>query len=210
MHGARWFASFGSLALISAFVAFAPRVSSHRASPGAAQAGGEHEPVDEPYREVFFAVLEGLYADGASTAAVDGLLVRNDAGGYALFVNGCQICTPVLNALLVYRARPALEGSKLPFDTFGPGLSDADVAACTNADAKVRFDALGRLVERWTAARLAARRLTDEERARFEIEMEMRRKKGMAALGPQTLGGTALTFEACASCDAANAASHKR
>jgi hypothetical protein len=206
MLSARWFASFGSLALISAFASFAPLGT----SPGAAQAEGEHEPVDEPYREVFFAVLEGLYADGASTAAVDGLLVRNDAGGYALFVSGCQICAPVLNALLVYRARPALEGSKTPFDTFGPGLSDADAAACTSADVKVRFDALGRMVERWTAARLAARRLTDEERQRFEMEMEMRRKKGMSALGPQTIGGVAAGFKACASCDAANDASHKR
>ena len=68
----------------------------------------------------------------------------------------------------------------------------------------MRFDALGELVERWIAERLDARRLTDDERAAFALEMEMLRKKGMAGLGPQTIGGKTATFERCSSCDAAN------
>ena len=200
---------FASIAL-ACVTAFAAASSTPGGGKTCRALGATAAFTDEYYAEVYFGALEGLYADGVSNEVVDSLLVFNDAGGHALFVSGCLICLPVLNALRTYRARPEHVGFKEPFDTFGAGLAEAEVQACTSADLDVRYKALGAMVERWVDARLAARRLSAEERQAFEREMEVRRKKGMAGLAPQTVGGKDATFEACASCDAANAASRWR
>ena len=50
--------------------------------------------VPDEHTMIFFAVLEGLYRDGASNEAVDAILRQDDKGGYIHFVYGCPICTP--------------------------------------------------------------------------------------------------------------------
>lgn len=157
-------------------------------------------------RELFFSVLQGLYRDGVTNDVVDALLVPNDANHPALFVPGCPICTPALNALLVYRMRPAFVGKKIHCDTFGPGLPEGVAAACTGPDLDQRFKILNGLVEGWVGEHLEGRRLTQDEAARWRSTMEEWRKKGMAGLAPQQVAGTDFSLKACASCDAANGA----
>ena len=167
----------------------------------AAAAGG-----DDYGSALFFAVLEGLYRDGVSDEAVDALLLTNDADGFALFVPGCPICTPALNALRVYRARPDFVGYKMPSDSFGPGLPADVEAACRGMNVEARFKALNGLIEGYVARYLAAQRLTPEEAAAWRIAMEDGRKRGMAGLTAQQVGGKDSSFKSCAVCDAANGA----
>ena len=164
------------------------------------------ELAEDPAPELFFAVLEGLYQEGVPNEVVDALLVKNDAGGFALFVPGCPICTPALNAFLVYRARPAFAGFKVERDTFGPGLPPELRAACTLGDLDQRFRALSGLVEGWVARRLDARRLTADEASAWRNTMDAWRQKGMGGLAPQQIGGKDFVFQSCAACDAANGA----
>src|SRR5262245_11491865 len=156
--------------------------------------------------ELFFAVLEGLYRDGVTNDVVEALLVPNDAGGPALFVPGCPICTPALNAFLVYRIRPPFRGKKIERDTFGPGLPESIAAACTGPDLTARFKVLNGLIEGWVAQHLAQRRLTAGEAAEWRQTMEEWRKKGMAGLAPQQVAGKDFSQKSCAVCDAANGA----
>lgn len=155
---------------------------------------------------LFFAVLEGLYRDGVSDEAADALLLTNDAEGYALFVPGCPICTPALNALRTYRTRPDFAGYKVPQDNFGPGLPADIEAACTGTNIDARFKALNALIEGYIARYLEARRLTPDEAAQWRIAMEDWRKQGMAGLSAQQVGGKDSSFKSCAVCDAANGA----
>jgi hypothetical protein len=156
--------------------------------------------------ELFFAVLEGLYRDGVPNEVVDALLVTNDAGHPALFVPGCPICTPALNAFQVYRARPALVGKKIQWDTFGPGLAPELRVACTLGSLDQRFRALNGLVQGWIERRLDARRLSPEEAEAWRLTMDSWRQKGMAGLAPQQVGGREVALPSCAACDAANGA----
>jgi hypothetical protein len=166
-------------------------------------AGCAKEAVDYE-SELFFAVLEGLYRDGVTNDVVEGLLVPNDAGGAALFVPGCPICTPAFNAFLVYRTRPAFAGKKIDQDTFGPGLPEGVAAACTGPDMDARFKALNGLIEGWVAQHIKSRRLTADEAAEWRRIMEEWRKKGMGGLQQQQVAGRDFSLKTCAVCDAAN------
>ncbi len=153
--------------------------------------------------EIFFAVLEGLYADGVPDEVVDAFLLKNDAGGRALFVPGCPICLPTLNALLHYRARPDLEGYKVVTDTFGKGLGAELTAAATSADLDLRFQTLNHLVGTWMERRKTSLRLTPGEDRAWREAMELGRKQGMGGLGAQSVGGKDFSQKSCAACDAA-------
>lgn len=161
--------------------------------------------IDDHYQLVFMAVLEGLYRDGVSTDVVDALLVEEQEDGFfSLFVLGCPICNPTLNAFLTYHNRPELVGLKPPRDTLGEGLSDDLRARCLDDDLIARFGALGRLVESWVGKRLDLMRLNDDERAVWRLGFEERRKTGMASL--EASPGF-VSMETCTVCDAANRAS---
>ena len=160
--------------------------------------------LDDYYQGIFFAVMEGLYRDGVSSDAVDSLLVENDSGQPALFVYGCPICMPVLNAFVDYRRRGKLVGLKADRDTFGVGLAGEVEAACLSEDLAVRFATLEDLVAGWVERYLQDRRMTDEERQIWEEALAVRRKKGVSQLAPQTVGGRDFTQKGCAACDAAN------
>lgn len=157
--------------------------------------------------ELFAAVLEGLYLDGVSNEVVDAITVKDPEHGYpANFVWACPVCMPAYRAFLTYRARPHFDWVKARRD-FGPGLDAATVASLTTGEFAARQEALMRLVGRWVERRMTRLRLTPAERAQWKLEMEMRRKKGMAQLAEYKAGGMRGSYaqmEACPLCDGAN------
>jgi hypothetical protein len=173
-----------------------------------------HEESDKYDREVFFAVLEGLYADGVQNAVVDRVLEVDPQTKYpAHFVYACPICMPAYNAFATYRARPEFAGDKQHRNAFGSGLSSEQVQALTEGDLARRQRAILQLVQGWIERHLGSRRLNDDERARWRQAMEERRKKGMAMLEmyrAQGLGGSYAELKECAFCDAANGACGRR
>lgn len=164
--------------------------------------------------ELFFAVLEGLYVDGVSNPVVDAILARGgERNEPTNFVWGCPICMPAYEALRLYRARPHFESFKGLSDTFGPGLDDGLTQRVTGADAGARMQAIEELVTRWTGRRMDALRLDEAERATWQREMEMLRKKGMSMLfdyRDSATPGQYQSMKACAFCDGANGACAKR
>jgi hypothetical protein len=152
---------------------------------------------------IFFAILEGLYRDGVSNAAVDAVLALEPTSGLrANFVNGCPICTPALNAFRNYRARLEFEGLKARCSTFGPGLAPDVEARLVGADAGARRQAVEELVGRWIREWLDARRSTEAERAAWAEAMEKGRKLGMSLLQAQRERYAAFAgMEECPMCE---------
>lgn len=182
---------------------------------GAASVGGSRDadssatapaPTDFEY-ELFAAVLEGLYVEGASNEVVDAITVKDPEHGYpANFVWACPVCMPAYRAFLTYRARPHFDWIKGSQD-FGAGLNAATVASLTTGEFAARQEALMQLVGRWVERRMSRLRLTPEESAAWKLEMEMRRKKGMAQLAEykeRGLRGSYAQMKACPLCDGAN------
>jgi len=160
---------------------------------------------------VFFAVLEGLYADGVQPEVVRAVLSGPpddpSVGGGArdpsslppeerwrqhlettLFVPACPLCTPALVAFETYAARGPLHfkgyhADGRPLDTFGPGLPDALVARLADPKRAVRLAALQELVTTWIERRLDFGRATAAEREELRRWMEDGRKAGMNQLG---------------------------
>lgn len=165
---------------------------------------------DRYHQGVFFAVLEGLYRDGVSTEAARAIVeVDPDQHQFLSFVPGCPICTPALDAFLLYVGRPKFRTKPGFADTFGPGLSQAQIAQLTGGDARARRVALRGLVERWMDAWLDRMRLDPAERAQWERELAARSEKGMAILTglreaePERYAG----FDECPLCAGAEAGS---
>lgn len=157
--------------------------------------------------ELFAAVLEGLYVEGVSNDAVDAITVKDPEHGYpANFVWACPVCMPAYRAFLTYRARPHFDWIKGSQD-FGSSLDAATLASLTTGELAARQDALMKLVGRWVERRMTRLRLTLDERAEWKLELETRRKKGMAQLAEyktQGLRGSYARMEACPLCDGAN------
>lgn len=164
--------------------------------------------------ELFFAVLEGLYVDGVSNEVVDAILERDtESQQPANFVWGCPICMPAYEALRLYRARPQFESYKGLSDTFGPGLDVELTRRVTSPELALSHKAIQELIERWTGRRMQSLRLSDAERATWQHEMEVGRKKGMSMLYSYRDGekpGRYKDMQACAFCDGANGACEKR
>ena len=169
---------------------------------------------DRTTREIFFAVLEGLYADGVENEIVDAIVAIDEQTRYpANFVYACPVCMPAFDAFRIYRLRPEFYGSKGKRDTFGPGLAEALEQRVLSDDLAVRQQAILELVEDWMRRRMESLRLTDPERERWRREMEARRKQGMAYLESyrrERLGGTYAWMKECPFCEAANGACGNR
>lgn len=182
---------------------------------GEAQRSGgsvlEAPPVEDLNQLIFFAVLEGLYEDGASNDAVDIVLLQErpwDGGGYMHFVYGCGLCTPALDAFRVYRERPKLSYKGEP-DTFGTGLEDGIVRQLRSDSIEDRLGAIDGLIRRWVRRRLDRMRLTPEEAADWWERVTIARKKGMELLRSYQERGEAgamASAKGCAICDGASAA----
>jgi len=158
-------------------------------------------------QHIYFAVLEGLYADGVSNEVVDKIVAIDDQTKYpANFVWACPVCMPAYNAFLAYRARPAFRGYKIPRDTFGPGLAPPVAARLTSDDLQVRQSELEKLISTWMDRRMESLRLTDDERQEWRTVMEERRKQGMGYLEGyrSSLGGSYASMKTCPICEGAN------
>ncbi len=158
---------------------------------------------------VFFAVLEGLYVEGAASKDVEVILERRKmAGGLEGFVNfvyGCPLCIPALNALTVYRQRAKFPNAKGATDTFGRGLAKDIRDGLHSAEPLVRLSTIQRLVDRWVHQRLESKRLTEAERAKYQVTLEEYRKKGAGMLAnAEGTGNTVFAgTDRCAICDGA-------
>lgn len=160
----------------------------------------------EGQRELFFAVLEGLYADGVSNEAVDAILAVDPSSGLpANFVEGCPICVPAQEAFRAYRSRPESRFKR----PFGDGLDPALERMLIAGTPEQRFERSGRLVQGWIERRLESLRLTAEERAAWGRMTEAWREKGMAMLEDirsREAPGIFAGRKSCQMCDAAKAA----
>ena len=159
-------------------------------------------------RAIFFAVLEGLYADGVASEDAAIFVASDELGRAQHFVPGCPICTPAVDAVNVYLARPPLR-RKVFVDTFGPGLGADERAALRSPFLDERVAAIEGHVARWMERYLERMRLSPEELSEWQNALESRRKTGMAMLfaGREAPDITALgALQRCAFCDGANAA----
>lgn len=165
-------------------------------------------------REIFFAVLEGLYTDGVDNETVDKVAAIDDITHYpANFVYACPICMPAFDAFRTYRARPEFYGLKGRSDTFGEGLSRDVKIKLASPDLHERQGAVRELIEGWIRRHMDRLRLTDEERARWTQLMAEMRKQGMFYLEQyrsSNLGGSYGQMKECPFCEAANGACRKR
>jgi len=183
--------------LSAALLVMSACVWSHQSSPAEpAQRATVQDPAQDPSladgkqqprrafdmgHEIFYAVLEGLYADGVDNGTVDRILAADD-GEWRHFVYGCPTCIYVLEAFRHYRARPDFVSFKHGGNTWGNGLSDAEKQAFASEDLKVRLEALHELVENWLDRRMDLLRLRDQERREWQSQLNERSKKGMALL----------------------------
>ena len=162
---------------------------------------------DRYEQHIFFAVLEGLYADGVSNEVVDAIVAIDEETKYpANFVWSCPVCMPAYHAFRLYRLRPDFQ-EKTARDTFGPGLPPATVARLTSDDLMIRQPALEKLIETWMNRRMESLRLTDAERQEWRLVMEEMRKKGMSFLQSyreEGRGGTYAKMKTCPICEGAN------
>lgn len=166
---------------------------------------------DEHARFVFFAVLEGLYEDGVPNEVVDVIAETDPKSGWPRnFVYACPICTPALDALRVYRARPLFFGRKTQEDTYGHGLPEALTQRLLARDRGVRLSAVEEVVKSWLHRRVELLRFTEKERAEWAEAYALRRKLGMQQLEAYRASGVGpadyAVMKSCAFCDAANGA----
>lgn len=155
--------------------------------------------------EIFHAVLEGLYDDGVSNAALDLILRKEKNGMYSHFVRACPTCAYVVEAMRHYRARPPFVSFKPKRDTWGAGLSKDLCERLAHSELKVRLDAVHTLVSRWIDTRMDRLRLNKSERAAWTLELRRRAKKGMSMLGMEQEREQAELWGdlACPSCEGA-------
>ena len=163
---------------------------------------------------VFFAVLEGLYDDGVSTADVDRILADDPRTKQPQFnehfVDACPLCLPAFDACQLYRSRPKFYGLKESKDTFGPGL-DPILAKKLRSEAKAdQLEAIRTMVNRWVIRRLEAMRLTKDEREQWTAVIEEGRRQGMGRLQRTQAANQNEYFgwKGCAICDGTSEACH--
>jgi hypothetical protein len=162
---------------------------------------------------IFFAVVEGCYEDGLSTADVDQILgvdPRTKQLRYSEhFVGCCPLCMPAFDAFQLYRSRPRFYGLKEAIDKFGPGL-EPDLAKKLHSDQKAdQLEAIQNLVNRWVSRRLDSMRLTKDEREQWTAVIEEGRRKGMQGLQQAQAGNQNeyVGWKGCAICDGSAGAS---
>lgn len=159
---------------------------------------------NEASREVFFAVLEGLYEDGVSSEAVELVL-----GAPALpeakrfersFVYACPLCHPAFEAFRLYGARPLLYGMKQPVDTLGAGLPPSTMERLGSSDERVRRDAVQELIAGWVERRLGRSSRSAADLADLARQMEKAKAQGERMLEASRSRGTT-GWRSCAACD---------
>ena len=155
---------------------------------------------------VFFAVLEGLYRDGAKDDDVDLVIPPGENGKPKFdqehFVYACPLCHPAFEAFRLYRQREYFYGFKAQVNTLGPGLDQGIKKRLRSQNADERRQAIEGLTSRWVSQRLKMMRLTDAEREAITREVEQGRKQGMGGLKNATQSGqTGQSRTNCPICD---------
>ncbi|HIA27865.1 MAG TPA: hypothetical protein EYN79_07075 [Planctomycetes bacterium] len=169
-------------------------------------------PHEEAQQLIFFAVIEGLYRDGVDTRTASAIAeIEEPAGIPHNFVYACPICTPALDAVRLYAARPGFYRDKQGRDTFGPGLDPELDERLLSADVKDRRKALQDLIEKWVDERIATSGFDEEKRGALLMAFREMRKQGMGLLqqfqseeGPDIYLDFYRDWDACPSCDGAN------
>jgi hypothetical protein len=137
---------------------------------------------DEFGREIFFAVLEGLYNDGVDSEVLQSILRRKADGTLEHFVWTCPICMPAFEAMSLYSRRESFQCFKIAQDTFGEGLAPDTRTSLIDGNLKVRQETIDHLVRSWVERRLDKLRLTPQERHTWSQVLAERRKIGMTIL----------------------------
>jgi hypothetical protein len=170
--------------IVLAAVAGLPLSSAEPAKPVDAPSMPPEKWQEDPTcRMVFFAVLEGLYTDGVSTAAVERVVGKKKDGTLdlkATFVIQCPLCHPVYEAFCLYQQRPSFSGEKR--DTLGQGLDPELEGGLQSEHLIARQRALQQVVQEWVSRRLALMRLSAEEKADWISRLEERSGQGRARL----------------------------
>jgi hypothetical protein len=168
---------------------------------------------------VFFAVLEGLYADGVSNEDVDAILAMDPTTKRPRFeehfVPQCPLCHPAFDAFVVYRSRPDFSQQWKDGhwkNSFGKGL-DPKLSKELHSDNKAEcLGAIQKVVDTWVRRRLDSMRLSPEEQAAWGKALEDGRTQGMDRLKQLQAGGGAngyADWKGCAICDGAAGACKK-
>ena len=158
------------------------------AASAAVAADPSRTPFDATYRLIYYSVLEGAFEDGLGNADVDRILLRGPGGqGFMHFIYACPLCMPTINALQTYRQRAPIFGYKIngnqeAENTYGPGLSAELRVQLRDPDQATRLAVINQLVKHWVERRLAAQRLTPDERKAVQAQLEAGRKQGMEVL----------------------------
>jgi len=143
----------------------------------------------ERSRFVFFAVLEGLWEDGADPALVRP--IAEDTDGY--FVPKCPICLPVQHAASVY----VTSGDVPAFSARGKSGWPAEIAdGMKGRDLNGRRAALERMVARYVDRRFDRLRFADARRDAMKESLRLGMKQGMRLFGESPLG----EYKKCPSC----------
>ncbi len=154
---------------------------------------------------LFHLVLDGLYHEGVDNEDVDVMLARDaTTSAFRFFVYACPLCLPTIDALQLYRGRPAFYGLKMQSDTFGDGLPAAESAALRGGDDKAKLAVMHDFVERCVQRKMASLRLTAEERKEWRLMLTEMAAKGGEMLKYARQAGTAGALsesKGCAVCD---------
>lgn len=167
---------------------------------------------DDPVCQmVFFAVLEGLYADGVPDDIVDSIVPRkknaDDNPLKASFVVQCPLCHAVYEAFSLYQQRPGFGGDEKKRITFGKGLDAKWVKELKSSDNHIRLTALRLLLQSWIERRLTMMRLTDSEKGAWTDKLGERSEQGRVILSKLRRDDphykTWSPYWGCAACNAA-------
>jgi len=139
-------------------------------------------------RFVYFAVLEGLWEEGADRPALEALL----KDPWKVFVPKCPNCMPVLDAIKTYlKDVPAMVYSEL-----GSGFPEEIKTGLQSADRSVKLKALEAMVQRYVQRRFDRTVMTPGEKTQMINMLLMAKKYGMT-IKEETFG------DFCPSCNGA-------
>ena len=137
---------------------------------------------DPACRMVFFAVLEGLYADGVTDDVVECIVGKAMSEKDSLkknFVPLCPICHPVYEAFALYGKRPSFKDDSKR-NTFGKdGLSPEIIKALKSDSLRTRvLSGIQPLVAKYVGAHMKQMNLTDEQKAELTKKLMTRVNEG--------------------------------
>ena len=139
----------------------------------------------EYHRFVFYAVLEGCYEDGLTSADIDHIIPKAENGKRemsASFVYTCPLCHPAFEAFRLYGSRQPFHGQKVTtYDTFGQGL-DEKTRQLLGGAPNERRNAIQSLISRWIGKRAKLLRLDQDERTELMKTLKEMKGEGDAAL----------------------------